>query len=66
VRAHYGPGDVTQEILLALHRDLEGVRGEDGRSFRAWVFRVAENRIRDLGRGEAAKNAPFGSCTSAR
>ncbi len=55
LRARHDPEDVAQEILLALHRDLEQFRGEDDRSFKAWVFRVAENRIRDLAQRESAQ-----------
>jgi RNA polymerase sigma-70 factor (ECF subfamily) len=47
LRAQVDPEDVAQEILLAVHRDLPGFRG-DARAFQAWVFAVGENRIRDL------------------
>lgn len=40
--------DVAQDILISVHGGLAGFRGSDTRSFHAWVFRVAGNRIRDL------------------
>jgi RNA polymerase sigma-70 factor (ECF subfamily) len=48
LRAKIEPEDVAQEILLALHKSLDGFEGTDERQFFAWVFRLAENRIRDL------------------
>jgi RNA polymerase sigma-70 factor (ECF subfamily) len=48
LRAHGGPEDLAQDVLLAVHEALASFRGEDGRSFHAWVFRIGENRIRDL------------------
>lgn len=48
LRSRVEPDDVAQEILLAVHRDFESWRGQDLRSFYAWLFRIAENRIRDL------------------
>jgi RNA polymerase sigma-70 factor (ECF subfamily) len=48
LRALYDAEDLAQEILLAVHGGLAGFRGADKRAFYAWVFRVAENRIRDL------------------
>jgi RNA polymerase sigma-70 factor (ECF subfamily) len=44
----FDPEDVAQDVLLAVHRALAEFRGCDSRSFHAWVFRVGENRIRDL------------------
>jgi RNA polymerase sigma-70 factor (ECF subfamily) len=48
LRARHDPEDVAQEILLALHRSVDSFEGDDPRAFRAWVFTIAENRIRDL------------------
>lgn len=48
LRAKLEPEDAAQEILLALHRSLGQFQGGDDRAFRAWLFTVAENRIRDL------------------
>jgi len=55
LRGHVTPEDVAQEVLLSLHRGLASFRGEDPRSFYAWVFRIAENRIRDLAGHHNAK-----------
>jgi RNA polymerase sigma-70 factor (ECF subfamily) len=40
--------DVAQDILVAIHEGLGGFEGDDDRAFLSWLFRVAENRIRDL------------------
>jgi RNA polymerase sigma-70 factor, ECF subfamily len=48
LRRLHDPEDVTQEILLALHKSLDGFRERTENSFYGWMFRVAENRIRDL------------------
>jgi RNA polymerase sigma-70 factor (ECF subfamily) len=41
--------DVAQEVLLDVHRALPGFDPSGGRrAFLGWVFRIAENRIRDL------------------
>lgn len=40
--------DVAQDILVAAYEGLSGFEGDDDRAFLAWLFRVAENRIRDL------------------
>ena len=48
LRARVEPDDLAQEVLLAIHRDLDAFGGRDRRTFYAWVFRIAENRLRDL------------------
>jgi RNA polymerase sigma-70 factor (ECF subfamily) len=48
LRAKLEPEDVAQETLFAIHKSLDTFTGKDGRAFMAWVFRIAENRIRDL------------------
>jgi len=48
LRAKIEPDDVAQEILLAVHKGLDGFQPQESRSFYAWLFRVGENRIRDL------------------
>ncbi|MHC4933259.1 MAG: RNA polymerase sigma factor [Planctomycetota bacterium] len=48
LRSKLEPEDAAQEILLVLHRSLDQFKGGDERAFRAWLFTVAENRIRDL------------------
>jgi len=45
LRARLDPEDAAQEILLTLHRKLEKF---EGGNFHAWLFTVANNRLRDL------------------
>mgnify|MGYP000252368831 CR=1 FL=1 len=40
--------DAAQEILLTAFRSIDGFRGTDERTFLAWFFRVANNRLRNL------------------
>ncbi len=53
--SHLEAEDVAQEILLAVHKSLPSFRGEAGRPFFAWLFTLAENRIRDLAAHYGAK-----------
>lgn len=48
LRAKVEAEDVAQEVLLAIHKGLPAFEGGDERAFFGWVFRIAENRIRDL------------------
>lgn len=48
LRAKVEPDDVAQETLIAIHKSMDRFEGRDHRAFLAWVFRIAENRIRDL------------------
>ncbi len=48
LRAKLEPEDVAQETLLAIHNGMERFEGTDHRAFLGWVFKIAENRIRDL------------------
>jgi RNA polymerase sigma-70 factor (ECF subfamily) len=69
LRATLDAEDIVQEILLAVHRDLPGFRGTPGASFGAWLFRLAENRVRDAAdRAGAAKRRavplPAGAVTT--
>ncbi len=48
LRAKIEPEDVAQEVLLAIHKGLPAFEGTDERAFFGWVFRIAENRIRDM------------------
>ena len=54
LRARMTAEDIAQEILLAVHKSLGQFEGGDSRAFRAWLFTVAENRIRDLANAENA------------
>jgi RNA polymerase sigma-70 factor (ECF subfamily) len=47
LRARIEPDDIVQEVLMAAHKGLGGFRGADLRGFHAWLFQIAENRIRD-------------------
>ncbi len=49
LRAKVQPEDVTQEVLVALHKALPALDTSGGRrAFLKLVFRVAENRVRDF------------------
>lgn len=48
LRAKVQPEDAAQEVLLALHKALDGFELRGRREFLAWVFTIAENRIRNL------------------
>ena len=47
LRAKVEPDDVAQEVLLAVHKGLDRFEHRDQGSFFGWLFRIAENRIRD-------------------
>ena len=49
LRAKVEPEDAAQDVLLALHKALPSFDPSGGRkAFFGWVFKIAENRIRDL------------------
>jgi RNA polymerase sigma-70 factor (ECF subfamily) len=48
LRAKVEPDDVVQETLIAVHKSMDRFEGRDHRAFLGWVFRIAENRIRDM------------------
>ena len=54
LRSKVEPEDVVQETLFAVHKGLDGFEGDDG-AFLGWMFRIAENRIRDLAAHFGAK-----------
>ena len=47
LRAEIEPEDLAQEILLGVHGRLDEFDGDSAAVFYGWVFRIAENRIRD-------------------
>jgi RNA polymerase sigma-70 factor (ECF subfamily) len=47
LRARVDPEDLAQEILLGVHGRLDQFDGDSAAAFYGWVFRIAENRIRD-------------------
>ena len=48
LRTKVDPEDLAQDVLLNVHEGLGTFRGTERRSFFAWVFTIAENRLRDL------------------
>lgn len=48
LRAKVEPEDVAQEVLLAVHKGLDGIELAEGKAFFGWLFTVAENRVKDL------------------
>ena len=48
LRAKVEPDDVAQEVLVGVHKQLERFEGRGPKAFHGWLFRVAENRIKDL------------------
>lgn len=64
--------DVVQETYLLAHRDFERYRERPGASFSAWLYRIADNRLRDLSahhaaaKREALREAAQGSAVLAR
>ncbi len=47
LRARVEPEDLAQDILLGVHGRLDAFDGDTPAAFYGWVFRIAENRIRD-------------------
>lgn len=47
LRARVDPEDLAQEVLLAVHKGLDGFEDRGNRAFFAWLFQLAENRIKD-------------------
>ena len=47
LRSKLEPEDLAQEILLGVHGRLDEFDGDSAAVFYGWVFRIAENRIRD-------------------
>jgi len=62
IRAKLGPRlrekvdsqDVLQESYLMAHKDFAGFVGADERAFQGWLYRIIENRLKDLGGFHAA------------
>ena len=48
LRAKVEPEDIAQEVLLSVHKGLDAFDDTGEKQFFGWLFRVAENRIRDL------------------
>jgi len=64
--------DVVQETYPLAHRDFAKYRERPGASFSAWLYRIADNRLRDLSahhaaaKREALREAAQGSAVLAR
>jgi RNA polymerase sigma-70 factor, ECF subfamily len=41
-------GDILQETFLQAHRSFENLQGNRPGAFRAWIYRLIDNRIRDF------------------
>lgn len=48
MRSKLEPEDLTQEILLAVHRDFDKYRGPADRPFFKWLFTVADHKLKDV------------------
>ena len=48
LRARVDPEDIAQEVLLGLHKGLDEFEDKGEGAFFGWMFRMAENRIRDV------------------
>lgn len=62
LRARVEPDDVAQLVLLAAHEGFSRFAGRTQPQLLAWIFSIAENRIRDLARhfGAAKRDAEEG------
>lgn len=60
LRAHCAPEDIWQETLAHAWRDRAQHQWRDMSAYRAWLFEIARNRIRDTVRGLAAQKRGAG------
>jgi RNA polymerase sigma-70 factor (ECF subfamily) len=61
LRRHADPLDVVQESYLEAHRSFGGFEAHESDSFTRWIFRVVDNRIRDLAKHYGSKKrSPLG------
>jgi RNA polymerase sigma factor (sigma-70 family) len=63
LREHCTPEDIWQETLAHAWRDREQHRWVDLGAYRAWLFEIARNRIREAARGLAAQKRGAGRRT---
>ena len=62
LRGEAEPADLVQETVIQAWSSLERLECDDERAFHRWLFRIAENRIRDLNdRATAVKRTPPGA-----
>ncbi len=64
LREHCSPEDIWQETLTHAWRDRAQHRWEDPNAFRAWLFEIARNRIREMARGLSAEKRGAGERTA--
>jgi RNA polymerase sigma factor (sigma-70 family) len=64
LREHCSPEDVWQETLTHAWRDRAQHRWEGPNAFRAWLFEIARNRIREIARGLSAEKRGAGERTA--
>lgn len=64
LREHCSPEDVWQETLTHAWRDRAQHTWEGPNAFRAWLFEIARNRIREIARGLSAEKRGAGERTA--
>jgi RNA polymerase sigma factor (sigma-70 family) len=64
LREHCSPEDIWQETLTHAWRDRAQHRWEGANGFRAWLFEIARNRIREVARGLSAEKRGAGERTA--
>jgi RNA polymerase sigma factor (sigma-70 family) len=60
LREHFAPEDIWQETLTHAWRDRAQHRWENPAAFRAWLFEIARNRIREAARNLATEKRGAG------
>lgn len=63
VRSHSSPEDVWQETLAMAWRDRTQHEWTDVQAFRAWIFEIARNRIRNIARALSSQKRGAGRRT---
>jgi len=64
LRENCSPEDIWQETLTHAWRDRAQHRWEGQGAFRAWLFEIARNRIREVARGLSAEKRGAGERTA--
>jgi RNA polymerase sigma factor (sigma-70 family) len=64
LREHCSPEDIWQETLTHAWRDRAQHTWEGPNAFRAWLFEIARNRIREVARGLSAEKRGAGERTA--
>ncbi|MDF1664707.1 MAG: sigma-70 family RNA polymerase sigma factor [Planctomycetota bacterium] len=59
LRSEIEANDIVQETFLQAHRSFDAFENNDQSSFLAWLYRIADNRMRDIaGHMNAQKRRP--------